>query len=132
MVDVTFCTSGAAIMKAGKGLNFELSAAKLMGSTDYAVEQWIAQAESTINVNCRYNFTDAYSGLNVDVKKILEDVASSLAAIYIIQYDMSGYASRIEAEDMINVLRDSALRGLALLRDKEMQKFITDTTVGSV
>jgi len=51
-------------------------------------------------------------------------VASNLAAIMVIQYDFSGFTSRIEAEDMINVLRDAALRGMSILRDKKQQDFI--------
>jgi hypothetical protein len=39
---------------------------------------------------------------------------------------MSGYTSRIEAEDLINVLRDAALRGLALLKDKKITDFIRE------
>ena len=83
------------------------------------------RAESTINCICRYNYSDAVTtGLNVDVKGLLSDVASSLVAMEAISYDMSGYTSRLEAEDMINVLRDGALRGLSILRDKEVQRFI--------
>ena len=73
---------------------------------------------------CRYNFSDNYSSLNTDTKQILKEVASNLAAIYCIQYDMSGFTSRVEAEDMINILRDGALRGLSILRDKKTQEFI--------
>ena len=81
--------------------------------------------ESVINVLCRYNFSDAVTaGLNADVAGILSDIVSALVAIEAICYDMSGYTSRIEAEDMINVLRDSALRNLALIRDKKAQDFI--------
>lgn len=82
------------------------------------------QAESTVNVICRYNFSDDYATLNADVKAIISDIVSSLVAIQAICYDMSGYTSRIEAEDMINVLRDGALRGMSLLRDKKQQDFI--------
>lgn len=90
------------------------------------VNSYMTQVESYINAFCRYNFSDNYASLNVDVKGILKDVASSLAAIYVIQYDMSGFTSRTEAEDMINILRDGALRGLSVLRDKKAQDFIND------
>ena len=66
-----------------------------------------------------------YASLNVDVKGILKETASNLAAIYVITYDMGGYTSRVEAEDMINVLRDAALRNLALLRDKKTKDFMS-------
>ena len=111
------------MIKAGAGRSAGISGGILIG-TDNAVEMWITQAEGVINTACRYNFTDNYASLNNDVKKILEDAASNLAAIYAICYDMSGYTSRVEAEDMINVLRDAALRDISILRDKKSQDFI--------
>lgn len=123
MVTTTFCTSGAVIVKAGVNMSSAVSGALLIG-TDHALDVWITEAESAINAICRHNFTDTYAGLNDDVKKILQGVASDLAAINAITYDMSGYTSRVEAESMINVLRDSALRGLGLIRDKKAQDFI--------
>jgi hypothetical protein len=88
------------------------------------VNSYMTQAESLINSICRYNFSDNYAALNADVRGILKEVASNIAAIYVISYDMSGFTSRIEAEDMINILRDGALRGLSVLRDKKTQDFI--------
>ena len=82
------------------------------------------RAESTVNVMCRYNFSDNYATLNADVRGILNDVVSSLVAIEAICYDMSDYTTRTEAEDMINVLRDGALRGLSILRDQKQKDFI--------
>jgi len=100
-------------------------------STTSAVEAYIndymTQAESLINNICRFNFSDTYTGLNADTRGLLKEVSSNLAAIYVISYDMSGFTSRIEAEDMINILRDAALRGLSLLRDKKHSDFITDS-----
>jgi hypothetical protein len=88
------------------------------------VNDFMTQAESEINALCRFNFSDAYSGLNADTKGILKQAASNLAAIYVIQFDMSGFTSRTEAEDMINVLRDGFLRNMSILRDKKAQDFI--------
>ena len=90
------------------------------------------RAEGTVNVLCRYNWNDVYSGLDTDVRGILSDIVSSLVAMEAIAYDMSGYTSRIEAEDMINVLRDGALRGLSIIRDKKNQTFIDNPSAGSV
>ena len=39
---------------------------------------------------------------------------------------MSGFTSRVEAEDMINILRDKALFAISILRDKKVQKFIQE------
>ena len=88
------------------------------------INDYMTQVEALINITCRNNFSDSYASLNVDVKGLLKEVASNLAAIYVIQFDMSGFTSRVEAEDMVNILRDAALRGLSLLRDKKQQDFI--------
>ena len=91
------------------------------------VNDYMTQAEALINTVCRFNFSDAYATLNVDTQGILKEVSSNIAAIYAISYDMSSFTSRIEAEDMINILRDAALRGLSLLRDKKQIEFIKKT-----
>jgi len=82
------------------------------------------RAESEINCICRFNFSDVYATLNVDVKHLLGEFCSSFVAIEAISYDMSGYTSRVEAEDMINVLRDGMLRAMSILRDQKMVTFI--------
>jgi hypothetical protein len=118
MVDTgIFCTTAEVGYKAG-------AKASATSKAEAYVNNYVTQAESLINSMCRYNFSDNYASLNADVKGILKEVASDLAAIYVINYDMSGYTSRIEAEDMINILRDAALRGLSILRDKKVQDFI--------
>lgn len=97
-------------------------------------QMYCLQAEATINVICRKVFAvsiGAFAALPATTRYILSDVTSSLAAISAIEYDMSGFTSRVEAEDMINVLRDSALRGLAILRDKKNQDFLINGTSGS-
>lgn len=112
-----FATTEEVARKAG-------TAASATSVAEAYVNDYMTQAESHINAVCRFNFSDAYSSLNVDVKGLLKEVASNLAAIYVITWDMSGFTSRIEAEDMINILRDAALRGLSILRDKKQQDFM--------
>tara|TARA_R100001530_G_scaffold136358_2_gene116688 strand:+ start:1890 stop:2255 length:366 start_codon:yes stop_codon:yes gene_type:complete len=112
-----FATTAEVQRKAGA------NASTTSKAEDY-VNDYITQAESLINVITRYNWSDDYAGLNADVKGILKEIASNLAAIYVITYDMSGFTSRVEAEDMINVLRDAALRGMSILKDKKPQDFI--------
>lgn len=111
-----FATSDEILVKAGENYDTSINEAR--------INKLCTQVESLINCMCRYNFSDNYSTLNADVKGILSEVASNLVAIYIISFNMAGYTSRIEAEDMINILRDGALRGLAILRDKKTQDFI--------
>ena len=91
------------------------------------VNQYMTEVESLINCTIRYNFSDNYATLNADTKNILKEISSNLAAIYVINYDVSSIVtagSLIEAEDRIVVLRDAALRGLSLLRDKKVEDFI--------
>ena len=98
-------------------------AAAAVGETD----KYVLQVESMINVATRYNWSDAVTaGLNADVQGILEEIGTNICAIYVITQDMSGFTDRIEAEDMINVLRDGAMRGLSILRDEKSREFIKD------
>jgi len=112
-----FATTEEVQRKAGEN-------ASTTSNTEAYINDFISQAESEINAVTRYNWSDAYSELNVDVKGILKEAASNLAAIYVIQYDMSGFTSRIEAEDMINILRDGYLRCIQILKDIKSQTFI--------
>ena len=112
-----FATSDEILVKAGEKYDTSINEAR--------INALCLQVECLINCICRQNFSDSFSTLNVDVKYLLSEVASNLVAIYIIQFNMAGYTSRIEAEDMINTLRDGALRGLSLLRDKKTQDFMT-------
>lgn len=112
-----FCTIAEVERKAGAN-------ASATSKAEAYVDDYTTQVESEINVMARYNFSDNYAVLNVDTKQILKGIASNLAAIYVISYDFSGFTTRTEAEDMINVLRDAALRGLSILRDKKAQDFI--------
>jgi|TARA_R100000501_G_C2630136_1_gene125242 hypothetical protein len=113
-----FATSDEILVKAGSAYDTAITEAR--------INALCLQVESLINSNCRFNYSDNYAGLNADVKGILSEVESNLVAIYIIQFNFDSYASRTEAEDMINVLRDGALRGLSLLKDKKVQVFLND------
>ena len=103
--------------KAGTNAN---ATAKATAATDV----YVLEVESFVNAATRFNWSDKYSGLNVDYRDILKETTSALCAIYVIQWDMGGFTSRIEAEDMVNILRDIALRNLSILRDKKTQDFI--------
>jgi hypothetical protein len=121
----TFCISGAVLMKAGAGISSQItSGVKTIDGTTYIIDGWINEAECIINSVCRYNFIDNYGNLNIDVKYILRDLSSAMAAINCITYDMSGYTNLREAENIINVLRDGVLRNLSILKDKKVQDFI--------
>jgi hypothetical protein len=113
----TFCLSGAIAIKAGANVDTG-------GYTEANRNIAAYQAEGLINVLTRHNWTDAYSGLNQDVKAILEEAAACWAAIDFISYDMSGYTSRTEAELMINVNWAKFWKLIEILKD---QKAVTYT-----
>lgn len=118
MADVGIWTKNADIIaKCGTGAN---ATSKATAATDV----YVLEVESFVNCATRYNWSDAYAGLNADVKDILKETTSAICAIYVIQWDMSGYTSRTEAEDMINILRDTYLRNLSILRDIKTQTFM--------
>ena len=116
-----FATTAEVQRKAGSG-------ASVTSNTEAYINDFMTQVESEINATCRYNFSDNYATLNADTKGLLKQAASNMAAIYVIAYDMSGYNSRIDAEDLINVLRDAALRNLNLLKDKKVVDFINEVS----
>jgi len=87
----------------------------------------VVDQEAIISCMTRFDWVayDTATAIDAKVRGILIDTAACMSAIQGIIWDMSGYTSRIEAEDMINVLRDIALRNLSILRDKKVQDFIT-------
>lgn len=86
----------------------------------------VLDVEAMINIVSRYDWSkvDAASTINASVRGILVDTAACFCAIEGIIWDMSGFTSQIEAEDMINTLRDIGLRNLSLLRDQKVVTFI--------
>lgn len=112
-----FATSDEILVKAGEHYDTSITEAR--------INALCLQVESYINVVCRKNYSDAYAGLNADVKGILSLIESNLVAIYIISYNMEEYTSRVEAEDMVQILKTEADAALKVLQDKESQTFIT-------
>ena len=93
------------------------------------INEFCLQAEALINCLSRYDWSGEFTapattGLSASVWYFLGEIESNLVAIYMIQFDMSGFTSRAEAESMITVLRDAALRGMSILRDKKTQEFM--------
>lgn len=116
----TFATTAEVSRKAGANANSTSNA-------EAYINQFIKEAESYINGVCRFNFTDVYSTLNADVKSLLKEAASNLAAIYVINYDMAGFTSRTEAQTMLDVLYQRAMDCIKELKDKKTQYFINDS-----
>jgi hypothetical protein len=115
----TFCTSGAVKLKAGANVSTAITGAQYT--------QLINQAESIINDAVKIesvNLVSDFANMNADVKKILEDAASSRAALGAINYDMSGYTSRQEAQTMLDVNYVIFTDCMQLLKEKKVTDFI--------
>ncbi len=112
-----FATTAEVQNKVGAG-------ASSVSNTEAFINDFMTQAESYINVLCRFNFSDAYAAQNIDVKGILKEAASNLAAIYVVQYDTDGYSSLREAENIINICWARFVQCTSLLRDQKQVDFM--------
>lgn len=114
----TLCTSGAVKLKSGAGVSSDLTA------ENYT--QLINQAESYINAATRINWVDLYASLDDNLKKILEDAASSHAAIGAVQYDSSNYVGTGEATTIINTNYTRYIDAINLLKEKAVSDFVKE------
>lgn len=106
----TFTTSGSAIIYAGANYNTaQLSGSVLQGISD--------DAEGFICVETRFDFLTNYASLNAAVKQALAAAANSYIGLVMVNYDMSGYTSRLEAENMLDVNFDRLTSMINVLKD---------------
>ena len=83
----------------------KMGAGAAAGCTTGMREAWELEIMGYINVATRYNWTDwILTTPNADVSGVFREALTCMIAIYGINYSMAGYTSRIEAENMINVL----------------------------
>lgn len=60
-------------------------------------------AESYLSSIMHFNLTTGFAGLNAAVKSIVSEWAARYAAITFIAFNMAGFTTRQEAEDMIDI-----------------------------
>lgn len=111
----TFCTSGAAVAKAGANANTTITA------SGAALKRWSEDVESTINAESRYDWTASYSSLGDNYKKALSHVASAMIAQNIISYDLTSYIFS-ESTTMLNFLDNQIKSSMSFLKKKEYQE----------
>lgn len=112
-----FCTTAEVQYKVG-------ASASSTSNVETYINNFVTQAESWINSVTRFNWSDAYAALDVDVKGVLKMVCSAKAAMMVISYDMSGFFSLAEAQTRLNVLAYEVDLGIKKLQDQEVRKFI--------
>jgi len=71
----------------------------------------------------KYDIVTNWGSLNATYKKLFSEYAARFAAIALIQYNMAGYTSRIEAEDMINVHWARLQQIERILKEASVQDF---------
>lgn len=108
----TFCDSDSVKLKAGAD-------AATLTAGEYT--ELINQAECYINTVVAIpgvNLVDDYANMDADVKKILEDAASSHAAMAVINYDMTVFGRLAYAQTMLNFNYTRLTDCINLLKDK--------------
>jgi hypothetical protein len=89
------------------------------------INQFMTEAESLINAVTTFNWSDAYAGLDVDVKGLLKMAASAKAAMMVINYDPDAIG-RASATLMLNVLKDEYNMAITELKNKNTQDFVNN------
>lgn len=97
--------------------------ASTVSNTEAYINDFMTCAESYINDVCKYNFSDNYATLNVDVKNILKRWACALAAADVILYDTSRYYSR-QVEMMLDYLNNIAQECERQMKEKDKVEFV--------
>lgn len=91
----TLCTNGDVEKKSGAFANSTADA-------EAYTNVYIKQAEGAICAACRYDVVTNYTSLSTIAKEFFRDVASSYAAVMVIQYDMTGLDTQ-QAMSMVNI-----------------------------
>lgn len=104
-----FATTAEVQRKAGAHANSTYTA-------EAYTNDFMTQAESLINVESGYNWSDVYTALNVDVKGILKLAASNKAAQYCIQADTSKFLTLVDASIQLAVLENDYQNAITLLK----------------
>ena len=97
------------------------------GWTEANINLWCLQAEGLIHSTARKVFATAIAGFTAmpaGGKGLLAQAEACYVAIQGISYNMAGYTSRIEAEDMINILYARLENCLKLIADQKVVTFI--------
>ena len=106
----TFCSNADVEKKAGP----------FVSSVSIAEEytnQYIQEAEGWIMAMTKKgDLVSDYENYENDVKELLRMITSNLAAIDVIQYDMTGYILRVDAENQIRALWGKAVKGIETLK----------------
>jgi len=98
--------------------------ADVTGDTEANHNYLVAHCEAELCIMLKSDIVTNWNSINTIYKKIFSEYAARISAISLITYNMAGYTSRIEAEDMINVhiYRTNEIK--ELLKNASVQDFL--------
>ena len=111
-------TSAAIISKAGA------NASAVAVASGALMALWCDQAEATFCMRTRKDWVTDLTSVTTNFKPMISDAVSDMAAIKVVNYDMSGYTSKREAETILDVLDYNAKGIIKDLSQKEFQEVI--------
>ena len=96
------------------------------GNTD-AVHTFLQDyAEAYLSDLMKFELTAAaFTALNATTKVLISEWAARMAGCDLIKYNMAGYTSRIEAEDMINILYTRAMECIETIIMQDKKDFLS-------
>ncbi len=112
-----FTTSEGILIKAG-----ENNSVRSSSISSGILLQFSNEAEAIINAETRKDWIAEYGNIGANFKDALGIAASSLAGNMVINYNMSGYTSRAEAQTMLDVNRDNYRIAVAVLKDSKTKE----------
>ena len=110
----TFADSGAVKLFAGA------NAPTLTGAQ---YDLLLEKAEAFVAVQTKYDWVTNQASVPANTREILQEVTGKLAALDTINYDMSGFTSRMEAQTMLDVLWSKVVEIINILRDDKFRTF---------
>jgi hypothetical protein len=111
----TICLSGAIVLRAG---------ANHPTLTEGNYIALISGAAAFVSTSARYDYVTNFGSCSAIGQEIIKEAVACYAAIGLINYDMSGYTSRTEAQTMLNVNWNKMVECINLLRDDNFRIFI--------
>jgi hypothetical protein len=82
-------------------------------------------AEAYLSALVKYDIKTNWASLSSVYKNLFTEWAARFSAMSLIAYNMAGYTSRIEAEDMVNIHWARCQKIEELLKDKSVEDFIS-------
>lgn len=113
----TLCTREDVLKKAGAN-------ASATSAAEGYTNVFIKQAEGLISAITRYDWVTNYASVSDIGKEALRQATSSLAAVYVINYDMSGFFSKINAQVMIDINYNAFVDVMNILKDDKGRAFV--------